>query len=64
MYILILTAEAFCNLLQFSFFICKSTVSVFDVNIFFLKKKFKQNQIVNFMNVEKKNVDSQILGIL
>lgn len=64
MYILILTAVAFCNFLPFSFFICKSTVSVFDVNIFFLKKKFKQNQIVNFMNVEKKNVDSQILGIL
>lgn len=64
MYILILTAEAFCNFLQFSFFICKSTVSVFDVNFFFFEKKFKQNQIVNFMNVEKKNVDSQILGIL
>lgn len=64
MYILILTAEAFCNFLQFSFFICKSTVSVFDVNIFFLKKKFKQNQIVNFMNVEKKRRQSNIGNIM
>lgn len=64
MYILILTAVAFCNFLPFSFFICKSTVSVFDVNIFCLKKKFKQNQIVNFMNVEKKRRQSNIGNIM
>lgn len=64
MYILILTAVAFCNFLPFSIFICKSTVSVFDVKYFCLKKKFKQNQIVNFMNVEKKRRQSNIGNIM